>query len=119
VQGVVLGADSLLKKLGTIPVRAMKAVDASLADASQAIEQEAKDLAPVESSELRDGMKAQPVVRSDSFVAHEMVSEAPHTIHVEYGTSDQPAQPMMRPAFDQNVGRTITRTKAAVKAVLR
>jgi HK97 gp10 family phage protein len=120
VDGVaVFGMDRLLAKLDEAPGRVVDAADLTLHQGAEDIEQRAKDLAPVDAGELRDGMNASRIAVSRDTVDFQMESEAPHTIHVEFGTSDQPAKPMIRPAFDETVPATVSRLKSSVRRALR
>lgn len=115
----MVGLDSLLRKFDDLPVRALAAVDSSLASSASDLEQNAKGRAPEESGEFRDKIEAGPVLMTSTQTEHEVVLGAPHSIHVEYGTSDREADPTIRPAFDETAPLAIVRAKKALKGAIR
>lgn len=60
---------------------------------AEAVAEEARRLAPVRTGELRDGIHA-----AEAPDGADVVSEAPHSVFVEYGTMHMSPQPFLRPA---------------------
>jgi HK97 gp10 family phage protein len=104
----VEGAQEAIRNLATSFRNAETAAKAAMIPAGRAIEAAATAMAPKDSRELADGIETKPLENGA-----EVVSEAPHSIHVEYGTSEQPAQPFMRPAMD-SVGPAAVRAAARI-----
>jgi HK97 gp10 family phage protein len=119
VEVKIVGMDKLLKKLAALPKRTTVALDGVLSTAAEQIEDGVESRAPVDSGDLVEGVKSEKVVDSDTRVVYEVRGEAPHTRFVEFGTADQEANPMFRPAVDENVGSTFQRAKQAVRRALR
>jgi HK97 gp10 family phage protein len=68
----------------------------------------AKQLVPVDTSSLKDSGGVVPVSSTEVHVGfggpgvyHQNREPEKYAIHVEYGTSQSPAQPFLRPAFMQ------------------
>lgn len=82
------------------------AAKASMVPAARAIESAAEAFAPKDTRNLVDGIETNAIENGA-----EVVSEAPYSINVEYGDSDQAAQPFLRPALD-SVGPAAVRFAA-------
>ena len=67
------------------------------------IAQVAQGLAPVDTGALQESIVAHP--GAEATATSEIVAEVPYAAFVEFGTSLMPAQPYLRPALDQVVGR--------------
>ena len=61
---------------------------------AQDIAASARQLAPVRTGKLRDG-----IIVIEGSNQTEIVSQAPYSLFVEFGTSRTPAQPFLRPAY--------------------
>lgn len=83
----------LLKRLAALPDELMRRAQVSAISAANHAAQTARDLAPVDSGELRGSISASPAENGASVLA-----AAPHAVMVEYGTSRMPPQPFMLPA---------------------
>lgn len=83
----------LIKRLSDLPDELMRRAQASAISAANHAAQIARDLAPVETGELRGSISASPAEGGASVQA-----AAPHAVMVEYGTSRMPPQPFMLPA---------------------
>jgi HK97 gp10 family phage protein len=94
----IIGMNRLLKRLKVIPDAVYEAAVETITDHSRQIASEAAAFAPSEEGELASKIKARKVRRSKKGVKGTVASNAPHSIHVEYGTASQPPQPFLRPA---------------------
>lgn len=76
-------------------------VKSAMEQASILIMDTAKEIVPVDTGRLRDSIDYQ--ITEDALQTTSIIS--PHTEYaefVEFGTSRQPSQPFMRPAWDEN-----------------
>ncbi len=87
---------ALADRLDRAPAKVRGRATKDLATWSRDTENAARAAAPVRSGELRDGIHARALG-----LAAEVVSEAPHSVYVEEGTSDTAPQPFMSPAADR------------------
>lgn len=67
------------------------------------VERDAKFNTPVDTGNLRHSITAE-VLKSDKKVHAEIGSDVEYSEFVEFGTSNQKAQPFLIPSFDENVG---------------
>ena len=65
-------------------------------DAARVIAEKASALAPVDTGFLSQNIYAEMTPDGGA-----VISEAPYTMHVEFGTSRMAAQPFLRPAMDE------------------
>jgi HK97 gp10 family phage protein len=97
---------SLEKALKALVARSRRNVDA-LGDLELSA---AENLAPVKTGHLRRSFKKR-VSQEAGGLSVEISNDAPYAAFVEFGTSDTPAQPYMRPAMD--------RARAAAPSILK
>jgi len=93
----VYGVKEVLAKLASIPADARAASSSALPIAATVIAAAAIAEAPKDAGDLQAGIEA----RATAGGGAEVESEALHSIHVEYGTAEQAAQPFLRPAMDR------------------
>lgn len=92
-------AASLERASGAVGAKAAAVVRNTAYD----IERDAKQLCPVRSGRLRDSISTS--IEGDGRFASiqaEIGPTVPYALEVEYGTSEQPPEPFMRPALSQN-----------------
>jgi HK97 gp10 family phage protein len=89
----------------------MKIVATELADAAEEIEFLGKDLAAVDTGEMRDKIH---VVVFDK-LSLQVRADADHSGFVEYGTSRMAAQPFMTPAVETVWPRVASKIGAAIE----
>lgn len=70
----------------------------TLAEHAEQVAEDARNLAPVDTGELRDSIG---VVKTDD-LRYEVVAIAPYAADVELGTSKQAAEPFLFPAMEAN-----------------
>lgn len=83
--------------------------------AAQFIAKRARDLAPVDTGYMRDHIHAHGTGPKSA----QVISEAPYSVYVEYGTSKMAAQPFMRPAVDQGMHEMLSLTVREINAEIR
>lgn len=87
----VLGVPQLLSRFARAAALGQVATTAATNTLGEDVATDARTLAPVDTGALRDSIHAEP---------GKVVVEVPYAAFVEYGTSDTPAQPYLRPAAD-------------------
>ncbi len=120
----VSGLDEIAEALGATLEQVLPAAAIGAGKAAQAVAKDARKLAPVDTGELREKIRAtDPEIKGDTVEAT-VVAGAEHSVYVEYGTgirgaeselpagmppatyrpdwAGQRAQPYMYPAFRQN-----------------
>jgi len=95
-RAVWTGVEEALQNIARVPVVARQAAPSALSGAATAVAVAARSIAPEESGDLRDGIEVHEAANGA-----EVESTEPHSIHVEYGTTEQAAQPFLRPAMDR------------------
>jgi HK97 gp10 family phage protein len=99
-----LGAKGELTRLGTIDGINHTALD---------VQRDAKRAAPVDTGRLRSSIAMDPATAAEPEARVETnVEYAPH---LEYGTTNQPAQPYMTPAMERNLPRHADNIDQAIK----
>ena len=98
-------------RLGNLAPAVRREVAAFVHSHAEETAQDAQRRAPVRTGELRDGIKHE---RRGEMEA-EVVSEAPHSIFVNYGTSKQAANPFFSAAVDMAATRWYPGLAAAIK----
>lgn len=101
----IRGLDQLAKNIDKLkPAFARSTLRTALRNAAKPVVQTAKDLAPVETGNLRRNIRANASVkRSGRGEANVGVTEdAFYGTIIETGTSTQAAQPFLRPALERN-----------------
>jgi HK97 gp10 family phage protein len=84
--------------LRTLSAGLNEAINRGTGRAAHLMENLAKQLAPVLTGELRDSIHVEQGAGPADWV---VVADAPHAVHVEYGTQYQAAQPFLTPAMEQ------------------
>ena len=85
----------LAADLGAAPARVRRDIEGALERAADDLVARARALAPVETGELRDSIRA-----SGSGMEVTVSATAPHAIYVEHGTRKMGPRPFMGPATD-------------------
>ncbi len=104
------GWEEFRRFLRDFPIRVKRAMGEAGQEASRLIAQRAKSIAPKRTGLLRDSIRP-------SLLGVE--ARVPYAKFVEFGTRKMKAQPFLRPAISENIGkvRNIFRTK--IEDVLR
>jgi HK97 gp10 family phage protein len=103
----VKGMVQCLARFARAEVAAEVAAQAAAKSAAQEIAETARSLVPVDTGTLHDSIEV-----NDAGVG----IGAPYAVFVEFGTSQNPAQPYVRPAMDEVKD---TGSAAAAEAVIR
>jgi HK97 gp10 family phage protein len=94
----IIGLQSHMRKLAAMPTSVRVAAAADIQHQTTEMAAVAVALAPNDKGDLDKGIKPKAVEVAGDRVEGGVVSIAPHSIHVEYGTSEQSPQPFLRPA---------------------
>ncbi len=101
----VIGVPETIARFARAVVVAEEAETVTKAALAQDVAVDAAAMAPVDTGQLRDSITAE---------ADRVTTDVEYAAYVEYGTSDTPAQPFMRPAADTvddehalNLGRAV------------
>lgn len=100
----------------SVAVQLQAAVEEAMEDTAQAAETNARNRARVDTGEMRDGIHAN-VERRGSSVTMVLAGDAKHTIYNEFGTSTMSAQPMIRPAIDEEAPKLAGRIRSRVAGI--
>lgn len=87
----VIGLPQLLSRFAKAALLGEVAAKAAGDELARDVADEARRIVPVDTGRLRDSITTD---------GGRVFTDAPYAIHVEYGTSDTPAEPFMRPAAD-------------------
>ena len=87
----VLGVPQLLARFTAAAALGQVAATTATTVMSEDVASDARSRAPVDTGALRDSIDVQP---------GKVTVSVPYAAFVEYGTSDTPAQPFLRPAAD-------------------
>lgn len=90
-------ANRLIKKFNLIPQAVFDEAEKVITEQAGDIAQGASAIAPTEGGELSKKIKAKKTRKQKTKVRGTVASDAPHSIHLEYGTAEQPPQPYLRP----------------------
>jgi len=110
----VLGVEATIARLAALAAASEKAVDAGAEVGAQAVLNVAEATVPVDTGTLRDSLHVDQ--DTDGVLVG---SDVPYAVFVEYGTSDTPSQPFLRPALDSASEETVTAVDAALQAAIR
>jgi HK97 gp10 family phage protein len=88
----------LIKRLNLIPAHVFDEAEKAITEHSESIRSEASANAPQGVGELSKKIKKRKTKKAKTKVTGSVYSNAPHSIHLEYGTAHQPPQPYLRPA---------------------
>lgn len=103
------GLDEIEKLLTDMGDAAAGVLDKAAMEGAQIVLNDAKNKAPVDTGKLRDSLILKkskvknPKVRGEYYVSKK--SGAEHFAPVELGISKMKAQPFLRPAVDENMGK--------------
>lgn len=77
----------------------------SVTTAAEEVAAKAKELAPVLTGALRDSIRVEHPLDASPQAEAQVVAGVPYSAYVEFGTTDTPMHPFLRPAADAVVGR--------------
>lgn len=106
---------SFARRLAVLPRRMEDAMVRVVEENAGQAAENARDLAPVDSGELKHGIAVRKYGRAEGAV----ISAAPHSVMVEYGTSRMPPQPFMLPAAQDARGKFMESARTAAREVLK
>jgi HK97 gp10 family phage protein len=98
-------ARAVASRIGTSGGRIGAAASAALRKTALDIEADAKQLAPVDTGNLRNSISSD--ITGDGrhgAMSAEIGPTAEYGVYQEYGTSTQPGQPFLSPAYDRRIG---------------
>ena len=122
--------DRLIRYLDYLPAEMRKWVQYELREAVAEIRDEAKRGCPVDTGSLQRSIRIQNYSRPSGVMEKIGVSAGgyitnpktgnivDYATHVEYGTSRSPAQPFLRPAFENKRASLMQRMRNAVRRAL-
>jgi HK97 gp10 family phage protein len=93
-------ANKLIKKFNLIPQAVFDEAEKVITEQAGDIASGASAIAPVgeeHGGELAKKIKAKKTKKQKTRVRGTVASDAPHSIHIEYGTAEQYPQPYIRP----------------------
>lgn len=111
----VVGTQLAIGKMAALSVASDKAVDAGVLTGAEAVLAEAEAIVPVDTGTLRDSLEIS-VDDDGGVIVGTPVEYAPF---VEFGTSDTPAQPFLRPAADSASTEVEQAVAIALEAAIR
>lgn len=91
-------AVSIVSRIGSVRRSVEANVAAAIEKAAFDIEATAKQLAPVDTSNLRNSIEAEPEPGSD--IGWRVTAHAEYAVYQEFGTRHQPGTPFLIPAAD-------------------
>lgn len=109
----VEGLGKLQAKLSLVAMQARKAAEAAIVAEVDTVRDDARDGAPVDTGELRDGI----IGRAEG-LAGQVRTSSRHATFVEHGTFKDPAQPYMAPAAERSRRRFPAKAGALIKAAV-
>lgn len=118
------GVEQLISNLGKINKNATRRSLGKAAKAgAEPIAKRAKELAPVDTGKLKSSIRPKFAYRSSRAVRVEISSTLKkkgkswhsYDYYQEFGTSQHPAQPFMRPAADEQKEKAIEETRKAME----
>lgn len=71
--------------------------------------------APVRTGSLREGIGTRPATEEGAVISGQLVARAKHSLFVELGTVNMPAQPFLRPSADAENPRLVSRIKSRIR----
>lgn len=116
----IQGVDELVRNLNKIPKNATRRSLAKAAKAgAEPILRSARQKAPVDTGRLRDSLRSKYAYQSSRAVRVEISSNMKpkgsswhsYDYYQEFGTSQHPAQPFMRPAADEQKEKAVEETR--------
>jgi len=119
IKVTVTGQDRLAQRLAKLEQDVTKAAAGALKEGAEAVAEAARDRVRAQtdgSGELEDSIRVVPSVDGLSV---RVEATAPHASYVEYGTVDQPAQPFLTPAVEENRQAVIDGVRQAVRDAVR
>jgi HK97 gp10 family phage protein len=111
----VLGVNAAVAKFLALVGATEKAVDAAEDRGGQAVLAGAEARVPVDTGALRDSLHTEEDPSGGTLVG----TDIPYAVFVEYGTSDTPAQPFLRPALDAEQAEIAAGMALALNAAIR
>ena len=111
----VSGAEALEAALEEVAERLLPLAAQGVAQGTQALAQEARELAPVNTGALRESIQAGPVSQEGSSVQGSVAAKAEHAAYVEMGTRQQAPKPFLYPAYQTQRDALVQAVAAAIK----
>lgn len=108
------GLDKFLKHIDGMDKRLSSSVKQAVTQNALEMEAKAKNLVPVDTGHLRRSISTEVKETSNSISA-EVGTNVEYGIYVEFGTSTQPEQPFMNPAFQSQKTQFEKDMKEALK----
>lgn len=108
----VLGVNTAIAELAAAGVAAEVIVANGVADGAEMVADAARSIVPVDTGTLRDSIEV--VANGDTA---DVVVGAEYGPYVEFGTSDTPAQPFLRPALDSETDRVTSQIGRGLAAL--
>ena len=108
-------AGALGAALQEIAQRALPLAARGVAQGANAMAQEARRLAPVDTGELKESIRAGPVTLGGGAVQGSVAATAPHAPYIEMGTRDQAPRPFLYPAYQAQRDALVQAVAAAIK----
>jgi HK97 gp10 family phage protein len=77
-----------------------------------------RQLAPVDTGELRDGIKLVEAPEAGGFIAYKVIAAADHSLYVEFGTVKMDPQPYFMPGYESASAQLKATTRAIVEPMI-
>lgn len=108
----------LMLKFKYIRQGAQQGLSNTVFEGAVIFQQEAKATCAVDTGFMRDHIDVEMVTETATRAEARVISRAPYSIFVEYGTRFQTAQPFMRPALDNKRGEVLGYIESSVKSAV-
>lgn len=109
------GAQALGAALQDIAAGALPLAAQGVAQGMGAMAEEARRLAPIDTGELKESIRAGPVTLGDGGVRGQVAATAPHAPYLEMGTKEQAPRPFLYPAYQAQRDALVQAVAAAIK----
>lgn len=115
----VTGQDKLARRFAWLESVIRTAAGKALAEGAEQIAEAARDRVAAQTDGTGDLEDSIRVVTSPDGLSARIEATAPHAAHVEFGTVEQPAQPFLTPAVEENRQAVVDGVRDAVRAAVR
>lgn len=114
----ITGVDSVLRDFKAAPQKLEQELKPAVVEQARIVRDVAAQEAPVRTGELKGGIRVKRSKRRKG-IAATVVSTAPHSPFVEFGTSRQEAEPFLIPAIEKQRGSAEAALDQAVERGVR
>ncbi|MFN3232935.1 MAG: HK97-gp10 family putative phage morphogenesis protein [Alphaproteobacteria bacterium] len=115
----VTGEDRLARRLAKLERDIRSGVAKALREGAEVIAESARERVADQTDGTGDLEESIRVVTAPDGLSARVEATAPHAAHVEFGTVDQPAQPFMTPAVEENRQAVVDGVRDAVRNAIK